>query len=170
MLIGGLALPAYGQIRATQDVDIAIRASFEDSAKIQSNFRQEGFLLPSSAQPEAPLFLVTDLKRMVEVEIWTRPDGVFFDQELLKRRWKVRPFSDDPSFEMYVIGPEDFIVNKLARSDRRVLDEGDAASVLARMKGKLDYQYLERRAKAAKVSEILEQIAERVTQTQERND
>jgi hypothetical protein len=35
MLIGGCALAAYGQIRATQDVDLAIGPSYEKSVKLQ---------------------------------------------------------------------------------------------------------------------------------------
>jgi hypothetical protein len=95
----------------------------------------------------------------LEVEIWTKPDGVVFDADLLSRRVKVRPFDD--SFEMFVIGPEDFIVNKLARKDRGVQDEQDALSVLARQKGKLDYVYLRNRANGAGVTGLLETLLEK---------
>jgi len=153
MLIGGHALPAYGQIRATQDVDVAIAAKHGDIVKLQAHLSKLGYQLPSNPQPDAPLFLVTDLKNMLEIEIWTKPDGVVFDKELLRRRIRVRPFDDE--FEMFAIGPEDFIVNKLARKDRGVQDEQDVISVLSRQKGKLDYAYLDSRAKDAGVVEIL---------------
>lgn len=159
MLIGGYALTAYGQIRATQDIDMAIAASYERSAKLQSELAKFGYKLPSPPSPEAPLFLVIDLKEKLEVEIWTKPDGVVFDAELLRRRVKVKPF--EGSFEMFVIGPEDFIVNKLARSDRGTQDEQDALSVLARQKGKLDYAYLKNRAKVAGVTGLLETLLEK---------
>jgi hypothetical protein len=162
MLIGGLALPAYGQIRATQDVDIAIAANFKVSSKFQAELQKAGFQLTSPPHPSAPAFVVTDLQRMVEIEIWTKPDGVFFDRALLHRRCKVRPFEDDPNFQIYVIGPEDFVVNKLARSDRRAQDEGDAASVLARQDRKLDQKYLWKRAEAAGVGDLLKEIVRRV--------
>lgn len=61
-----------------------------------------------------------------------------------------------------MIGPEDFIVNKLARSDRRAQDEADAASVLARQDGKIDYKYLWKRAEAAGVKGTLEAIVKRI--------
>ena len=153
MLIGGHALPAYGQIRATQDVDVAIAAKHGDIVKLQAHLSKLGYQLPSNPQPDAPLFFVTDLKNMLEIEIWTKPDGVVFDKELLRRRIRVRPFDDE--FEMFAIGPEDFIVNKLARKDRGVQDEQDVISVLSRQKGKLDYAYLDSRAKDAGVVEIL---------------
>ena len=160
MLIGGYALTAYGQIRATQDIDLAIVASYERSVELQTQLRKLGYQIPSSPSPDAPLFFVTDLKMKLEVEIWTKPDGLYFDSDLLGRRVKVRPFGDD--FEMFVIGPEDFIVNKLARQDRGVQDEQDALSVLARQKGKLDYVYLRNRAKQAAVTGLLEMLLEKI--------
>jgi len=159
MLIGDYALPAYGQLRTTQDIDIAIAASYERSTKLQGELVQLGYQIPTPPSPDAPLFLVADLKMKLEVEIWTKPDGVVFDSELLRRRVKVRPFGDD--FEMFVIGPEDFIVNKLARQDRGVQDEQDALSVLARRKGKLDYEYLRHRAKQAGVTGLLHTLIEK---------
>jgi hypothetical protein len=77
----------------------------------------------------------------------------------LRRRVKVRPFND--SFEMFAIGPEDFIVNKLARGDRGVQDEQDAVSVLAMQKNKLDYPYLKKRAKQAGVAAFLETLMQK---------
>lgn len=156
MLIGGFALAAYGQIRATQDVDLAIAASYEKSVELQGRLQKLGYQVASEPHPDAPLFFVTDLKEMLEVEMWTKPDGVVFDKGLLRRRVKVRPFGD--SFEMFAIGPEDFIVNKLARRDRGVQDEQDAVSVLALQKGRLDYSYLRKRAKQASVIELLETL------------
>ena len=159
MLIGGYALTAYGQIRATQDIDMAIAASYERSVKLQAELAKLGYQISSPPSPVAPLFLLGDLKMQLEVEIWTKPDGVVFDAELLSRRVKVRPFGDD--FVIFVIGPEDFIVNKLARQDRGVQDEQDVLSVLARQKGKLDYVYLRNRAKQAGVTGLLEILMEK---------
>ena len=159
MLIGGFALPAYGQIRATQDLDMAIAAEHDESVKLQKRLRELSYLLPSKPQPEAPVFVVTDLKNMLEVEIWTRPDGITFDNELLRRRVRVRPFNDH--FQMFAIGPEDFIVNKLARRDRGTQDETDVVSVLKRQMGKLDYVYLAKRAKKAGVVEQLQMLMTR---------
>jgi hypothetical protein len=122
---------------------------------------ERGFQLPSSPNEQAPLFLVTDLENKAEIEVWTRPDGIVFDDELLRRRVRVAPFGDD--FEMFTIGPEDFIVNKLSRKDRGVQDEMDVVSVLELQKGALDYEYLAERAKAAGVSGLLRGLMDRVT-------
>src|SRR5208337_1479408 len=79
MLIGGYALAAYGQIRATQDIDMAIAADSQKSIKLQDQLRKRGYQLPSEPIPEAPLFFVTEPEKILEVEIWTKPDGVVFD-------------------------------------------------------------------------------------------
>jgi hypothetical protein len=160
MLIGGYALPAYGQIRATQDIDIAIVARFSEVVQLQRGLVERGFQLPASPNERAPLFVLTDLENRVEIEVWTKLDGVIFDNELLRRRVKVRPFDDD--FEMFAIGPEDFIVNKLSRRDRGVQDEMDVISVLERQKHKLDDKYLAKRAKAAHVMEVLQALTDRL--------
>jgi len=156
MIIGGYALTAYGRIRTTQDVDLAIAASFPDIVRTHDLLRRNGYQLPSAPHREAAFFLAIDLENRIEFEIWTEPDGVVFDDELLKRRVRIRPFVDD--FEAYVIGPEDFIVNKLARKSREVGDEQDAASVLKLQEGKLDYDYLMQRAKQANVIGLLQTI------------
>lgn len=156
MLIGGYALPAYGQIRATQDLDMAIAADHSMTVRLHIRLKQLGYQIPSPPHKDAPMFFVTDLDNMLEIELWTKPDGVSFDKQLLRRRVKVRPFGDE--FEIFAIGPEDFIINKLARKDRGVQDEQDVVSVLRLQKGKLDYSYLYKRARAAKISEMLETI------------
>lgn len=160
MLIGGYALPAYGRVRATQDIDIAIAATFPRLVELHKRLVECGFQLPASPSEQAPLFILTDVENRAEIEIWTKPDGVVFDRDLLRKRVRVRPFHDD--FEMYAIGPEDFIVNKLSRKDRGVQDEMDVVSVLAHQKGKLDYAYLERRARAADVTALLRLLMDKV--------
>lgn len=159
MLIGGFALPAYGQVRATQDIDLAIAASYAKSVELASQLEKLGYQVSPKPDPNAPVFLVTDLKLMLEVEMWTKPDGVVFDTDLMRRRLRARPYNDD--FEMFVIGPEDFMVNKLARRDRGVQDELDVVSVLELQKSKLDYPYLRGRAKKANVIELLETLMQK---------
>ena len=126
------------------------------TVELQRQLQKLGYQISPEPHPDAPFFLATDLKEMLEVELWIKPDGIIFDRELLRKRVKVRPFND--RFEMFAIGPEDFVINKLARTDRGVQDESDAISVLALQKGKLDYDYLNRRALRAGVHELLETI------------
>jgi len=58
----------------------------------------------------------------------------------------------------FLISPEDFIVNKLARPYRGAVDEQDVKSVLVRQAGKLDNEYLAKRARQAEVQAMLQAI------------
>ena len=155
MIIGGFALPAYGAIRATLDLDLAVRIPTpKEFQNLLLTAERSGFK-PSSASFNLPVMVLVDEKTGMEAELWLRPDGVVWDQETVDRRKKVRIGSSD----FYIVSPEDFIVSKLARPDRGVQDEKDVKSVLTRMEGKIDGQYLQKRASNAGVLTILEAIA-----------
>lgn len=156
MLIGGYALPFYGEIRSTIDIDIAVAIRVKTQFdKFRVAAGESGFSaqICSFSNPEC-VFL--DEKTGLEVEFWMKLDGVDWDVETLKRR---RRHSLD-GFEAWVISPEDFIVNKLSRPDRGVQDEKDVKSVLVRLHDDLDWKYLERKAKKAEVASLLRVIDE----------
>jgi hypothetical protein len=125
MIIGGYALPFYGRIRTTVDLDLAVavdgQAEFD---RLLSHLRNADFE-PTTCSPRNPLILVVDRKETVEFELWTKPDGIVFDDETLRRRNKAQLSRD---VFPWIVGPEDFIVTKLARADRGVTDEQDAKS------------------------------------------
>ena len=157
MVIGGYALPFYGRIRTTIDLDLAVAIKTEDNfASFLNLLRTAGFE-PTICSPRNPLILVVDQTERIELELWTKPDGIVFDEETLKRRRKAEINQD---ISAWLVSPEDFIVTKLARPDRGVIDEQDVTSVLVRQDSKLDEQYLEKRAKEAGVLGILKTIQE----------
>ena len=169
MLLGGWALPAYGNVRATVDVDIALcpeiainRSRLE---KLRSELKKKQVEIVTSDSSESPVFAWADLENKVEGEFWFKPDGVPMKNEVLERRIR-RRIGD---VEVWVIGPEDFIVNALARSDRGPSHDQDALSVLMKssidQSISLDMEYLERRAKSADVSGLLRSL-QRKLQTQ----
>ncbi len=154
MVIGGFALPSYGAIRATVDLDIAVRI---ESSKRFDSFVQR--VKRSGFEPEVTSFLnpvsvFKDAKTGIEVEFWLRPDGIKWDGETLRRRRKTKI----GSVGVWLVSPEDFIVTKLARTDRGVQDEKDVKSVLTRLRGSIDRKYLERRAGEAGVLALLQAI------------
>lgn len=155
MLIGGYALPFYGRIRATLDVDLAVAVKGEKELKRLRGWLESGGFEVTLYSPSNPVQVVVDRKEKVELELWLKPDGVVFDEETLRRRKRVKLSAD---LGVWIISAEDFIVNKLARPDRGAVDEQDVKSVLVRQKGKLDTKYLEKRAKQADVLTILEAI------------
>ena len=157
MVLGGFALPFYGRIRSTLDVDVAANIPSEESFdQLLSSSENFGFH-PTLCEYENPVCVLVDIETQLEVELWIRPDGVEWDEETLRRR---RHFTvEDVSF--WVISPEDFIVSKLARPDRMVQDELDVKSVLVRMNSRLDEEYLGFRAERFGVYVLLEEIRKR---------
>ena len=155
MVIGGYALPFYGRIRATVDIDLAVAIKPCEELNHFLNLLQSVDFEPTICSPNKPLIVVLDQKEKIEIELWLRPDGIVFDEETLGRRQKVKL---DSNIWAWIVSAEDFIVNKLARPDRGVTDEQDVKSVLVRQENKLDNEYLQRRAGEAGVLIILQTI------------
>jgi hypothetical protein len=157
MLVGGYALPFYGRIRATIDIDIAVavRNNKEREALLDLLRTNDYEPTAGSTSIQSPIMVIVDRKEGIEMEIWFKPDGVVFDKETLRQRRKV---SLSPSFKVWIISPEDFIVNKLARADRGATDEEDVKSILVLQENRLDMKYLEKRAMAAGVLNLLKSI------------
>jgi hypothetical protein len=155
MVIGGYALPFYGRIRTTVDIDIAVAIKTEEELNQFLDSLKSADFESTAYSPLNPLIIILDRKEKIEMEVWLKPDGIVFDNETLERRKKVKM---DANIRAWVVSAEDFIVNKLARPDRGVIDEQDVKSVLIRQENKLDNEYLERRAKEAGVLVILQTI------------
>jgi hypothetical protein len=155
MIIGGYALPFYGRIRTTVDIDVAVATKTEEEFKQLLNLLQSADFEPTTHSPLNPLILVLDRKEKIEIELWLRPDGIILDDETLRRRRKVKLDTNIPA---WIVSPEDFIVSKLARPDRGVTDEQDVKSVLIRQESKLDKEYLKKKAQKAGVLTILKTI------------
>ena len=155
MIIGGYALPFYGRIRTTIDLDLAVGIKTEEELIQLCDLLQLIDFEATISSPLNPLIVILDRKEKVEIELWFKPDGIVFDDETLRRRRKVKM---DVDVQVWIVSPEDFIVNKLARPDRGVIDEQDVKSVLVREEGKLDEEYLKKRAEDAGVLTILEHI------------
>jgi hypothetical protein len=155
MIIGGYALPFYGRIRATVDFDLAVAIKTQEKFEFLLQLLKAEDFEQTICSPRNPLILAVDRKEGIEFELWTKPDGIVFDDETLKRRLKA---DLSPNFSAWIVSPEDFIVTKLARPDRGAMDEQDVKSVFVRQEGKLDEAYLKKRADAAGVLTILKTI------------
>ena len=155
MVIGGFALPSYGAVRATVDLDVAVRLETADEFESFVDAASKAGFEPRVASFSNPVSVFADRKSGMEVEFWLRPDGIEWDEETLRRRRSTKVGLT----RVLLVSPEDFVVSKLARPDRGVQDEKDVKSVLARLEGSLDMDYLERRARRMGVSALLEAIA-----------
>jgi hypothetical protein len=155
MVIGGYALPFYGRIRTTVDLDLAVAVKTQEEFNVLLNLLRAADFEPTISSQNNPLMLEVDRKEKIAFELWTKPDGVVFDKQTLRRREKAQ-LSEDIS--AWIVSAEDFVVTKLARPDRGVIDEQDVKSVLVRQEGKLEWDYLEKRAKDAQVYAVLKTI------------
>ena len=155
MIIGGYALPLYGRIRTTIDIDIAVAIKTKQEHEQLRKWLHEIDIEITLYSPNNPVMVIVDRKEKVEAELWLKPDGITFDNETLKRRKKATLSS---KINAWIISPEDFIINKLARPDRGAIDEQDVKSVLTRQADKLDNKYLTKRAQQANVLTILQSI------------
>jgi hypothetical protein len=155
MIIDGYALPFYGRIRTTVDLDLAVAIETQKKFSYLLNLLRAAEFEPTICSPNNPLIVVVDRQEKIEFELWTKPDGIVFDEQTLRRR-KKEQLSE--GFSAWVVSAEDFIVTKLARPDRGVIDEQDVKSVLVRQEGKLDWNYLAKRAEDAQVLTILKTI------------
>lgn len=154
-ILGGFALPAYGVIRATIDLDVGLAVTLRDQLRlIVRQLETRGYKFASTPSPAHAMIYAYN-PQIFDLEIWLRPDGVVWDRETLQRRLKFEYNDGNKKFEAYVLGPEDFIVNKFARSDRTANDELDATKVYINLRHTIDLAYLERRAKSAKVWDLV---------------
>ena len=82
MFIGGLALPAYGHIRATQDIDTAIAVkNVRSLQQLLDNLKEQRFETAATARIEAACIYLFDRENLVDVEVWPKPNGVRFDED-----------------------------------------------------------------------------------------
>lgn len=159
MMIGGWALPAYGHVRSTLDLDLAIAVKHSENLKrLISALRAHNYQMTYDPKLDHAVIPLLDKENMVEIELWQKPDGLNIDAEVLRRRWNRQV--QDISF--WIVGPEDFIVNKLSIPKRSAIDEQDVVTVLKRQKGRLDSNYLKNRAKQAGVESLLEALESRI--------
>lgn len=155
MIIGGYALPFHGRLRTTVDLDLAVAVKSQQQFNALLDMLRSVDFEPTLCSPNNPLMVVVDRKEGVEFELWIKPDGIVFDEETIKRRRKAQL---GEGLCAWIVSPEDFIVTKLARADRSVIDEQDVKSVLNEQENNLDWGYLEKRAKDAQVLTILKTV------------
>lgn len=163
-ILGGLAIPAYGVPRSTVDVDIGLAVSEEGKIKeLIKKLEIRKLVSFEEAKPEYTMVYLSDRENLVDVELWFKPDGIVWNEETLRRRWMVEFRTDGKPFKAYILSPEDFIVNKLARKDRSARDEEDVVGVMASSKDKIDWRYLVKRANEAEVGDLVRVLREKIS-------
>ncbi len=157
MVLGGFALPFYGRIRSTLDLDVAVYMPTPEAYRRLIDAAGDYGLKPTLCSFRNPVSTLVDEASGLEVELWLRPDGVSWGRDTLSRRRRV----ESGGIGFWIVGPEDFIVSKLARPDRVEQDEMDVKSVLVVSASVLDEAYLARRAREHGVESMLSVIRSR---------
>jgi len=136
VIIGGVALPAYNVARSTLDLDLCI--SFPNMPiwhQFLENLAQKGFRTLQKPKLDHDLFTI--FGHHSEAEIWLRPCDAFdWDNEMEKRIVIIAP-------HFHVLAIEDYLLTKLARSDRSSTDLSDIIQILLVNHQKIDWDYFQ---------------------------
>ncbi len=158
VIIGGLALPAYGVTRTTLDLDIAIHVKTDQELQLVIN-NLEANHIKTVQKPKIShlVFTVFSTKYHDEAEIWLHPcDAFIWDNEMINR---IKVVTGE--INIRVLAPEDFIMTKLARMDRSTIDLQDIVQVILSEK-KLDWTYLIKRTVKLELFTDLQELAKNI--------
>jgi len=157
VLIGGLALPAYNVGRTTLDIDIAIYVESQKKLnRLVETLSKYGIQTQQNPKINHDLFTIYGKKN--EAEIWLKPCDKFgWDQKMRDRTFYIEK-------NIRVLSIEDFILTKLARSDRTSIDIDDIIQILIANSDSIDWDYLNYRIAWANVKKDFEKLLEEFSQ------
>ena len=137
VLIGGLAVSAWGEPRGTRDVDLKVLLKREDAQRLLDLLGAD--FAPLHADPVQALRRngVLFVHNQLGVRIDLMLADTDFDEAAIRR---ARPVELQPGRTMRVCSPEDFIVYKLLAPRGR--DYDDLVSVIQRQGDALDDAYV----------------------------
>lgn len=151
VIIGGLALPAYNVARTTLDIDVCIKIESQEQLNtfIEALKEKE---INTKQQPKIDHDLFTVFGKNSEAEIWLKPCDAFqWDDQMVD---KIQLFFGD----VYVLAVEDYMLTKLARSDRSSIDIDDVLRIIIANKNSLDWDYFLFRIKWADLENDFKEI------------
>jgi hypothetical protein len=155
MFMGGLAVNAYGFLRATFDLDVVIALEKKNIKPLVLALEKKGFDIKEE-DVETILkvgnrFMVRTPRSLHRIDFWLIKTD--FDRRALLRRKQRTIFNH----KVWMISPEDLILTKLFYGGRGK-DIDDVVGVLKRQGEKLDKNYLRKEAKKLGVEEALEKL------------
>ncbi|MHC4819485.1 MAG: hypothetical protein ACYTF8_15680 [Planctomycetota bacterium] len=159
---GSVASSAYGQARATMDVDLVARLD-ESHVRPIADALQEAYYLDEGAMREAILrrssFNLIHQATMMKVDVFVPKDRPY-DAEALRRRRRDRLDETPGAREFCVATPEDIVLSKLewydlgGRVSERQWD--DVLGVLRVQGDAIDEAYLRRWAPELRIADLLQ--------------
>ena len=152
-LIGALALGAWGQPRATQDLDVLVVLKGKRRDRLLQALQGRGFSIDTEWAEHNPMIRDKHARLRwsgIPIDLMSTRDD--HDKNVLVRRRRQRL---GPAL-LWVIGPEDLILQKLKAGRPRDLE--DSLSVIVRQGKRLNRTYLNRWARRLGVKSELEYI------------
>lgn len=151
VFMGGIATSVFGRPRATYDVDGFILIEKSDLAGLLSRLAKAGFK-HDKKQPFKSIrgmsfitLIYSKLKTYVDLFIASSE----FHRNILERARSVKV----DGLKVPLVSPEDLVLLKLVSGRERDLE--DVREILAENKGKIDFPYLKKWAKALEVDLFL---------------
>lgn len=137
IVIGGVAVAAWGEPRVTRDVDLKIQLERQDAERLLT-LLSPGYtlLLPDPGEAlrkQAMLFIQDDLGTRLDLLL----AETLYDEVAIQRGLE---FEIEPGTSFRVCSPEDLIIYKLIST--RLRDHEDASSVIRRQGDALDDHYV----------------------------
>ena len=128
-LIGALALSAWGQPRATKDIDLLILLSESSQEELLKALASHGFLKDETWSTHNSMLTGTMVRLQfgdVPIDIFSPRDAQ--EEEALNRRRMI----EVDGLSLWTISPEDLVLMKLKAG--RPYDFGDVATVIVRLR------------------------------------
>lgn len=145
LIIGAIPVQYYGRPRLSWDIDVVLATTKNKMLKI---FCSERYSL---VRGEERVFKFRDLETNSFIDVLLNPSDLGLTMESFKRKKEV--LVDDT--KVSIPSPEDYIITKLKARRAGTGDYSDIITTMTNLFEKLDWQYLEKRAKALGIYHLL---------------
>ena len=152
-LIGALALSAWGQPRATKDIDLLILLDESSWEELLRGLASSGFLKDEAWSKHNPMLQGVMIRLQsgdVPVDLLVPRDEQ--EEEALLRRQMI----EVEGVSLWIVSPEDLVLMKLKAG--RPYDFGDVVTVIVRQGDALDLEYMFRWARRLGIREELDYV------------
>ena len=154
-LIGALALSAWGQPRATKDIDLLMLLDEASQEELLRRLASRGFLKDEAWSKHNPMLQGTMVRLQsgdVPIDLLVPRDAQ--EEEALNRRRMI----EVEGLSLWTVSPEDLVLMKLKAG--RPYDFGDVVTVIVRQGNALDLEYMFRWARRLGIGEELAYVVD----------
>lgn len=177
VVVGAVPVQFYGRERFSRDVDFVLDLNSESAQRLftilKSSRYEIIYPLPHEHEINSPndllnwhLVKLKDVKTNSLVDVIVKPEnvGISFDSAVMKRMRKVVLNGT----RILIPSPEDYLITKLVSRRPSTYDYADIISTLSHQFNKLDWGYLERRARDTNTLTLLNYYREGVERKRRR--